>query len=155
LSVNPQLAGIKHLNRLEQVLASREWPGASYSEGIMMDSFGHIIEGTRSNVFFVRDGALVTPAIEGSGVAGVMREYLLDRAPELGLSATESLVCRADLTDFQEAFLCNSVFGIWPLISLDLATDDTLHWNPGGITLSLQQTVADRLGLKMNVENRR
>jgi len=148
LAVNPQLAGIKHLNRLEQVLASREWPDSEYSEGIMMDTSDHIVEGTRSNVFFVKDEYLVTPSLNGSGVKGVMREYLLHCSLELGLRVEESRVTLPDLPGFQEAFICNSVFGIWPIMSLDVAKDETLHWGRGEITDSLQQTIADDLNLQ-------
>jgi len=153
LAVNPLLAGVKHLNRLEQVLASREWPASDYDEGLMMDTSDQVIEGTKSNVFFIKDGYLVTPSLKGSGVAGVMREYLIHCSLEFGLRVEESRVVLPDLPGFQEAFICNSVFGIWPIMSLDVTQDDTLHWGSGDITRSLQQTVAGELNLNMVIEN--
>lgn len=153
LAINPQLAGVKHLNRLEQVLATREWSASRYHEGIMLNTSNHIIEGTRSNVFFVKDERLVTPSLEGSGVAGVMREYLLHCSSELGLQAQECPVTLPDLSSFQEAFICNSVFGIWPIVSLEMDKEDAINWTPGEITKSLQQTVSDKLNLKMGIEN--
>jgi 4-amino-4-deoxychorismate lyase len=147
LSVNPHLAGIKHLNRLEQVLASREWSDSAYSEGIMMDTSDHVIEGIKSNVFFVKDEYLITPGVNGSGVAGVMREYLIHCSQELGLRVAECEVMLQDLPGFQEAFICNSVFGIWPIMSLEVSKDDILHWIPGEVTRSLQQSIADKLDL--------
>jgi 4-amino-4-deoxychorismate lyase len=64
---------MKHLNRLEQVLARAEWQD-DYAEGLMRDTKGLVIEGTMTNLFLVRDdGTLVTPDLSQSGVAGVMR----------------------------------------------------------------------------------
>ena len=77
LSEQPALAGIKHLNRLEQVLARSEWTDTEIAEGLMLDSAGRLIEGTMSNVFLVREGVLYTPRLHRCGVAGVMREVIL------------------------------------------------------------------------------
>jgi len=76
-SENPVLAGIKHLNRLDQVLASMEL-SANYLEGLMLTSGGKVVEGTRSNVFLVRDGRMLTPLLASSGVAGIMRDIILE-----------------------------------------------------------------------------
>src|SRR5688572_5783854 len=73
LSPQPTLAGLKHLNRLEQVLASMEWPDENYQEGVMLDLEGNVVEGTRSNLFIVKDGRLMTDPLNTCGIAGVMR----------------------------------------------------------------------------------
>ncbi len=115
LAIQPSLSGIKHLNRLEQVLASQEWPDESFMEGIMLDSRGTIIEGTRSNIFWSESGHLFTPSLNDCGVAGIMRNYLLNSIAE----AKEINDCSLDrLLGADEIFICNSVFGIWPVNSI-------------------------------------
>ncbi len=118
LAIQPSLAGIKHLNRLEQVLASQEWPNESFMEGIMLDTNGNIIEGTRSNIFWTEADSLLTPSLSNCGVAGIMRDYLLGNIP----GASEISECSLDrLLEASEIFICNSVFGIWPVNSIQTA----------------------------------
>lgn len=119
LAQQPRLAGIKHLNRLEQVLARAEWQD-DYAEGLMRDRDGLVIEGTKTNLFVVcADGTLVTPDLSQSGVAGVMRAEILDRMPSLGLSCRVQAV-NIDLVDTaQELFLTNSLIGLWPVTQLE------------------------------------
>jgi len=118
LAQQPRLAGIKHLNRLEQVLARREWNGAEFAEGLLLDQQDHVIEGTISNVFLVRGGRLRTPALDACGVRGVMRDRVLELATELGLTAEEGTVTLADLGEADEVFLTNSLIGVWPVVCL-------------------------------------
>ncbi|HEU0234683.1 MAG TPA: aminodeoxychorismate lyase, partial [Gallionella sp.] len=114
LSQQPRLAGIKHLNRLENVLAAAEWGDADIAEGVLLDAPGNVIEGTRSNLFMVRDGALLTPDLSRCGVAGVQRERVMEWA------ATHHVPCRveqfglAELLAADEVFLVNSIIGLWP-----------------------------------------
>ena len=118
LGLNPALAGIKHLNRLEQVLARNEWDDPAIAEGLMMDTNGHVIEGTFTNVFMVSEERLVTSQLASSGVAGVMRGWILDHAADAGMRVqvcdlTPAMLARAD-----ELFVCNSIAGIWPVSQL-------------------------------------
>lgn len=113
LARNPQLAGIKHLNRLEQVLARGEWQD-DYQEGLLLDSEGLVIEGTTSNVFIVRDHELHTPALEQAGVAGIMRARILEAAAELGISAHVRALRVSDIEAAEAMFFCNSLIGVWP-----------------------------------------
>jgi 4-amino-4-deoxychorismate lyase len=115
LGCNPLLAGIKHLNRLEQVLARAEWDDADIAEGLMCDARGRVIEGIMSNLFIVTDGALVTPWLGECGVAGVMQGSILDWAHANGLPVTERPLAPADIKTADEAFLCNSLIGVWPV----------------------------------------
>jgi 4-amino-4-deoxychorismate lyase len=87
LGRNPALAGLKHLSRLEQVLASAEVRAAGVDEGLMLDSEGCVVGATSNNVFAVRGNEVVTPAVTRCGIAGVMRRAVLDAAPALGLAA--------------------------------------------------------------------
>ncbi len=118
LSTNPRLAGLKHLNRLDQVLASREVDRANWDEALMRDADGQIIEATRCNVFALRDDALVTPALDTAGVRGVMRKNVLAVAGALGITIRECSLRLADIERADELFLCNAIAGIWPVVVL-------------------------------------
>lgn len=111
LSEQPRLAGIKHLNRLENVLAAAELNGAV--EGLLLDTHGHVIEGTRSNLFWVQNGQLYTPDLSRCGVAGVQRQRILAAFP---VSVRE--VDAAGLLAADEVFVVNSLMGVWPIRQL-------------------------------------
>lgn len=119
LSRNAALAGIKHLNRLEQVLAQREWGGEFAGEGLMLDTEGELIGGTASNLFVVRDAMLTTPDLRFCGVLGVMREQVLRAASRLGLACSEEPLWPHDLAAASEVFVTNAVRGIRSIVELD------------------------------------
>ncbi|OAI83722.1 aminodeoxychorismate lyase [Pseudomonas putida] len=133
LAEQPLLAGLKHLNRLEQVLARAEWQGAEYAEGLMLDMSGRVIEGVYSNLFLVHGGQLLTADLSRCGVAGVMRAALLDAAGREGIGAQIRDLALDDLEQADELFLCNSVYGVWPVRSFA-----SLNWSPGPLTRKLQ-----------------
>jgi aminodeoxychorismate lyase apoprotein (EC 4.1.3.38) len=83
LSRQPALAGIKHLNRLENVLARSEWQDPDIMEGLLLDDTGCVIGGTMTNLLAVRGRRLFTPDLSTSGIAGVTRERILAIAVEL------------------------------------------------------------------------
>jgi 4-amino-4-deoxychorismate lyase len=114
LARNPSLAGIKHLNRLEQVLARGEWQD-EYQEGLLLDTDDWVVEGTMSNVFMIQDDALHTPEIKYAGVAGIMRERILERAAHAGIAAHIRALKLKDIETAQALFFCNSLIGIWPV----------------------------------------
>ena len=119
LGNNPQLAGIKHLNRLEQVLARAEWDDPEIREGLIQDQGGRVIEGTMSNLFLVKNTVLLTPDLTRCGVAGIMRNIVLEIAAGQDYA---SKVCDITLNDVfmaDELFVCNSLAGIWPVTELD------------------------------------
>ncbi len=115
LSHQPRLAGIKHLNRLENVLARREWDDASIAEGLLLDAAGWVVEGTMSNLFMRVGQKLVTPDLSDCGVAGLQRDRVIKHAPTLGLTAEISRFTLAMLLQAEEIFVCNSVIGVWPV----------------------------------------
>lgn len=119
LSSNPRLAGIKHTNRLEQVLARAEWVSESIQEGLMFDHQGYLIEGTMSNVFVVKDGKLLTPFLEDCGVTGIIRGLILGYGSDLGFQIEQQLLTQEFLYRADEVFLTNSIIGIWPVSHLD------------------------------------
>ncbi len=134
LCAQPLLAGIKHLNRLEQVLARAEWEDAGIAEGLMLTDSDRIIEGTMTNVFMVSDQVLVTPDLSSCGVAGVMRSVILDLAKSLGIATQIRAVSLADVQAAEEIFVCNSLIGIWPVI----AVGDAALFECGPMTRQLQ-----------------
>jgi 4-amino-4-deoxychorismate lyase len=113
------LAGIKHLNRLEQVLARSEWDDPEIAEGLMLDTEGRVVEGTMSNLFLVRDRTLLTPDLSCCGVAGIMRGLVLDLARELGIRVVECALVPADLEVVDALFVTNSLIGLCPVQELD------------------------------------
>lgn len=119
LGLNPRLAGVKHLNRLEQVLARAEWRDEDIREGLMLDHEGFLVEGVMSNVFVIRDGLVRTPLLDRCGVSGVMRGLVLEAAREVGLPVKESRILPQEAVDADELFLTNSVIGVWPVCLLD------------------------------------
>jgi 4-amino-4-deoxychorismate lyase len=134
LGENPALAGIKHLNRLEQVLASRESDASGALESLLFSSSGRLISGTMSNVFLVRDNEVATPRLDLCGVEGVMRSVVMREAARAQHPIQERALWRADLDAAQEIFLTNARIGIWPVRTLEGRT-----LTPGPVTRRLQQ----------------
>ena len=126
LAFQPALAGIKHLNRLENVLARSEWDDPDITEGLMCDADNNVICGTMSNLFLVKKGALLTPDLTRCGVAGVTRQRVIDCAREIGVPARTIAIRVADVFDADELFLVNSVIGLWPVAALERVT-----WHSG------------------------
>lgn len=130
LSTQPRLAGIKHLNRLENVLARAEWSDASITEGVLRDADGCVISATAANVFIVLGGRPVTPKLDRCGVAGVARAQVLAWHDDIDVRdmGMDELM-RAD-----EIFLTNAVRGIVPVTALD-----DRCWQVGPVARDLQQ----------------
>ncbi|RME33814.1 MAG: aminodeoxychorismate lyase [Gammaproteobacteria bacterium] len=115
LGRNPALAGLKHLGRLEQVLARAEWSDPEIHEGLMLDEPGHPVEGTMSNLFLVRGDGMLTADLSAAGVAGVMRRRVLEAAAGLGIEVVVRELTMEDICRASEAFFCNSLIGLWPV----------------------------------------
>lgn len=120
LSINLRLAGLKHLNRLEQVLAVNEIDDPKVSEGLMLDTEGAVVEGTMSNVFYVEGGRLMTPDLSRCGVHGIIRAEILDWArSHLDAPVGQTRAGPEALMKSEECFVCNSLIGVWPVRSID------------------------------------
>ncbi|GAB2570478.1 aminodeoxychorismate lyase [Dyella jejuensis] len=139
LADQPLLAGIKHLNRLEQVLARAEWSDPAIAEGLVCDRHGQVISATAANLFAVLGGAIVTPAVDRCGVAGVARAAMLERFPDCQVRDLPLDACLAA----SELFLSSSIRGILPV----QAVDDTVY-APGPVARAMQQHWRD-LGFPM------
>ncbi|WP_244890702.1 aminodeoxychorismate lyase [Luteibacter rhizovicinus] len=124
LGDQPLLAGMKHLNRLEQVLARSEWDDARWQEGLMADLQGHIVCATAANLFAVREGRLVTPPVDRCGVAGVARAEILATGEVAIEPVSMQMLLEAD-----EVFLTSAVRGILAVRAFAGRT-----WQPGPVT---------------------
>jgi 4-amino-4-deoxychorismate lyase len=114
-NIQVQLAGLKHLNRLDSVLAQTEVQQKQQAEGIMLNAMGHVVGGTQSNLFMIKDQVLITPKLHLSGVEGTTRYQLSRLAKSLGLRWQEMEICLEALRLADELFLSNAVRGIMPI----------------------------------------
>jgi 4-amino-4-deoxychorismate lyase len=136
LGENPRLAGLKHLNRLELVLARAELAGSPCHEALLLTGSGQLVSGTMSNVFLVHGGRIETPRLDRCGVAGVMRRIVMRAAAEAGLPVDEMRLTEADLDSAQEVFLTNARIGIWPVRAVHFRV-----LAPGPVTRRLQHLI--------------
>ncbi len=139
LAIQPRLAGIKHLNRLENVLARREWTDPAIAEGLLLDMDGNVIEGTMSNLLILQGTTLLTPDLGRCGVAGVQRARIMALAGELGLTAKVENLSLAELHEADEVVLCNSVIGAWQVRELA-----GKMWRSGSLATRLRKLLDDR-----------
>jgi 4-amino-4-deoxychorismate lyase len=107
LGLNPTLAGMKHLNRLEQIMARAEWNDAAIQEGIMLDFNERVIEGTMTNLFYAKNGELFTASLNLCGIAGILRGWIFEQ-----MRVNEQDFFLDDLREADEIFVCNSIMGI-------------------------------------------
>lgn len=138
LAIQPRLAGVKSLNRLENVLARAEWSDTAIAEGLLADGEGRLVEATASNVFLESAGALVTPSLSRCGVRGSQRERVLELARGEGLRCEVRDVDFGELRGAGEVFLTNSVRGIRPVVAFgDLA------WPAGPLARRLMRLIEE------------
>jgi 4-amino-4-deoxychorismate lyase len=119
LGRNPALAGLKHLNRLEQVLARAEWDDDGLDEGLMCDDGGRVIGATQANLFAKIGGRWVTPRLDQCGVAGVMRRAFGTWQAAQGAAIEEREIARAEVQSADALMLTNALSGAWPVRELD------------------------------------
>lgn len=140
LGLNPALAGIKHLNRLEQILARAEWTDPDIQEGIMLDMNAQVIEGTMTNLFYVKNDTLYTASLTLAGIAGIIRGIILALCADHGLAVIERGFTKDELLAADEVFVCNSIIGIWPVKQIA-----TTCFPVGAKTRQLQAWLADSI----------
>lgn len=139
VSANSRLAGIKHLNRLDNVLARNEWQD-EYQEGFMLNDSGHIIEGTMSNIFAVKNNQLHTPSLNYSGVDGIIRRQILSIAKQQSIESVITDIKKEDIINMDEVFVCNSLIGVWPINNLE-----NKSYSVGPITRNLSEALHQRI----------
>ncbi|MGA7594979.1 MAG: aminodeoxychorismate lyase [Gallionella sp.] len=139
LGRQPRLAGIKHLNRLENVLAAAEFSGArmlepEIAEGLLRDTDGNVIEGTRSNLFVVSGGKLITPELSRCGVAGVQRDRVIEWSKRNNMPVAIRNIGLHEVMQADELFVVNSIIGLWPIRELEQR-----HWMKFPIAMQIRQ----------------
>ena len=140
LARQPRLAGIKHLNRLENVLARAEWDDPAIFEGLLCDDLGAVIGGVMSNLLIMKNGELFTPDLAECGVAGVARTRLLDAASRLGIPTRIGRLSPAAILAADEVMICNSVIGLRRVGRLD-----DVIWPPAGWATALNDALYEDL----------
>jgi 4-amino-4-deoxychorismate lyase len=118
LGRNPALAGLKHLNRLEQVLARAEWDDERLEEGLMRDDRDYAISGTQANLFARIAGTWVTPRLDQCGVAGVMRRAFMTWSESNGEPVETRAIDKAEVETATALLLTNALIGAWPVAEL-------------------------------------
>lgn len=137
LSHQPLLAGIKHLNRLENVLARAEWSDPMIAEGLMLDADGHVIECTSANLFARFGDTLYTPSLSKCGIAGVTRQKIMDIAHYLTLKTVTQDMTLAHLFTADEVIICNSMYGAWQVRAIA-----NQHWQKGSLAEKIRPLIS-------------
>jgi len=110
--VMPILAGLKTLNRLEQVLLRQALAQTVWPEGLVLDLDGVVVEGVQSNCWWLRDGQWQTPCLQRTGIAGVMRAEIMQRMQQRQIDFSQVRLHARDLDQVESLFFCNSLMGV-------------------------------------------
>lgn len=137
LAIQPALGGMKHLNRLEQVLASAELRGSGADEGILLDREDNVVCAVSANIFLVMENRLLTPRLDLCGVRGVVRSHIL---AGFGARCEQRRITLDMVQEADEVFICNTVKGIVPVTAIDdqefqigLVTRELQTWLTEGV----------------------
>ena len=112
-----RLFGLKHLNRLDSVLARSEWKD-DFFEGIFLDEKDCLIEGTMTNIFFIKGDTLITTPLNNTGINGILRQFLIEKTNKFFKKIIIKKVNKKMLNDFDQMFLTNSILKVVPVKSL-------------------------------------
>lgn len=140
LAAQPKLAGIKHLNRLENVIARMEWQDEAIFDGLLMDNQDNVIEGTMSNIFARYGSLLLTPDLRQCGVAGITRDQIISFSTLLGLSISITELPLARLMEADEIIICNSLYGAFQVNKIE----DRL-WEPQALAKKIRNLLSSHL----------
>lgn len=132
LGINAQLAGIKHLNRLEQVLAQRQAAEHGWHEAVLRSSAGEVVCGSMSNLFVCHQDEWLTAPVTHCGVGGIMRALVLELAPRQGIKVRIAPIAEGDLKAAGALFVTNVRLGLQPV-----------HWYEG------QELAVDKRGAEL------
>ena len=152
-STNRALAGVKHLNRLDQVMARNEWSDDNIHEGIMLNQAGGVISGVMSNLFIEIDGALITPKLDQCGINGTMAQVVHVIAKQCDIPLVQQEVTLEMLLDADAAFFTNSLNGIWPIVELvsEMPNGDSTVWPISALIKKLQEALMQNLSEQLAV----
>ena len=134
---NNQLAGIKHCNRLDNILASDSIVDG-VDDCIMLDEQQHIISTTKANIFIIKNDVLITPELIHCGIAGTRREVILELATLVNLSVSFTPITLEALYQADEVFISNSLLGLHQVAQID-----KVQYNQSKHTQSLQTLLSN------------
>ena len=137
LGIQPLLAGHKHNNRIEQVLAKAEIEGTEFTDAVTLNVQNHVIETTMANLFWVKDKKVYTPDLSLSGVAGVMRRKVLEFLQTNDYPVQVATFELSDLLNADEVWMCNSLLGVAPVSGIS-TPDNKIDFPIGKLTRRLQ-----------------
>ena len=137
LSSQVKLAGVKHLNRLENILARMEWRDEGIFDGVLLDQQGNVIECTMSNIFARFDQVLVTPDLSECGVAGITRQRICDVSSALNLTAEVAPLSLSRMLQADELFICNSLYGAFQVSKIGGTT-----WAPQALAKTFRNLLS-------------
>ncbi len=151
LSKQPELAGIKHNNRLDQILARREVDASPFDEGLLCDQDNYLTEAISSNIFLVKGNNLVTPALTDCGVNGVMREWMIERLEQkVGVLIEEKKIVLDELSDCDSVIVTNAINGVRILEKCKMPDESIITWRTSAKALLVQQAVSNFMLSKLN-----
>jgi len=119
LGLNPVTAGLKHLNRLEQVLVRQQIDQEQWDDAIVLDCQGYIVESNLANIFWLKEGTLYTPSLKLAGVEGVMRDFIIEKATELGYDIAIDRYRLGSVMEADEIFVSNSLMQMVPIVMIE------------------------------------
>jgi branched-chain amino acid aminotransferase group I len=143
-----EVSTMKSINYLLNVMARMEVAPRGLDEALFLNEDGYIAEGGGSNIFFVRSGRLVTPALNSGIIPGVTREVVIELAEGLGIGFTEGTVGKAVFKQCDEAFMTNALIEIMPVTSISDESGQTVtigQGQPGAVTQKLLAAYKDRV----------
>jgi len=135
------LSQVKSLNYLDNILPRAEATNAGADEALLLDSSGHVVEGSASNIFAIIDGTISAPPVSAGVLGGITRTCVLGLCVDTALPVAEALFDVADLMSADEAFLTNSLMEVMPLVAVDEQAIGS--GVPGPVTLRLQAQYRD------------
>ncbi|MFK5985409.1 MAG: aminodeoxychorismate lyase [Pseudomonadota bacterium] len=145
LSEQSVLAGIKHLNRLEQVIA-RQQLALEYQEALLLNNKNCVIEGISSNIFFVVNNTLCIPLLNVSGIEGTIRAQVIELCLQFNIEYQIHDFSLDDIKQSQEIFYSNSIIGLWPVKKLQLLNEQVKQYPPGEVYKQLAEVINKQLG---------
>ena len=119
LGSQPRLAGIKHLNRLENVLARAEWDDPTIDDGVLLGAAGEVVETVLANLFWRSGDTVFTPALDRAGVSGRQRARILEALRDAGAEVLIGHFAADALAAADEVWVCNSVLGLRAVSAID------------------------------------
>lgn len=144
LASHATLAGIKHLNRLDQVLASQELAGEQ--EGLVFDQNECLIEGIKSNILLFEGRKILTPPLDDCGVQGTLRQYLIEHSKDLGVEIKVEKITKDRLKEIDGLSMINSVFGLWPILTVRDTEGGHQKFERHNQCKAIQQFLSKQLG---------